>query len=734
MTSNDGLDGGSGGAVPGNVVVDLELFRSRESRSDSGHSAFTRFDRVRLAVAQGARLVGDRRTWSKAVKVARRRNGVRILASYAWSLAADVFAVTPSRFSGIAVPPVLRLHDGPLVSVIMPVFNQEDELLAAVDSVRKQTLTSWELIIWDDGSTHPRTLEILADLESGHSEGGLSAPANRTFRHENSGVVAARNSAARIAKGEYLVFLDPDDTIHPTYLEKAFLALQGLPACHVASPDTLLLGHPELDLWTAAELEWPRIRYYNQLPVASMIEKSAFDYVGGFSHEMDLGWEDWDLWVRVAAKGFRSKVLGEPLFRYSYSDETGRDATQGRPNENLLRSKILRTKADRLGTSVSPNLANPKLTDVIAALPRRNLPHTTPSVVFFIPWLIEGGGADEFLRNLACGFSEHGITCIFVSTSPYLPPGAPDDQPRFLQDFPYFYRLPLFLHPGNYKPFIRSLLADLDRPIAMNMGSQVFYDLLESQPDATALCSRVVDILFNGEGQTRSHHITRHSFTDVVVAYDGLRDELAQRQIVTAPMHVIPVGIAVAESTPRVRGALPVVGWLGRFAEEKRPMWFVSLARELRGLAEFRMAGEGPQLAECRRFGKQIPGLTIEGFVESVQRFLSEIDVLVITSRVEGIPLAAMEAISMGVPVIAPSVGGLPDVVLPGVNGRLAVGSSLASITDELREVLKDPIAFERLIESTREHGLPQHYHLVHMVKSYLGLILSDEGLRDHGA
>lgn len=156
-------------------------------------------------------------------------------------------------------------------------------------------------------------------------------------------------------------------------------------------------------------------------------------------------------------------------------------------------------------------------------------------------------------------------------------------------------------------------------------------------------------------------------------------------------------------------------------------MWFASMARELRGLAEFRMAGDGPQLEECRRFGERIPDLTIEGYVESVTDFFAGIDVLVMTSRVEGIPLAAMEAISLGVPVVALSVGGLPDVVCSGLNGRLARSASLASLTDELRDVLTDPLALAQLIESTRKHGLPRQYHLDRMVESYLRLILSNE-------
>ena len=85
--------------------------------------------------------------------------------------------------------------EGPTVSVIMPVYDKGPTLLDSVNSVRGQTLTSWELIVWDDGSTDPKTIEVLDQLD------GVGI---RVFRTENRGVIAARNADARdtLARGQ----------------------------------------------------------------------------------------------------------------------------------------------------------------------------------------------------------------------------------------------------------------------------------------------------------------------------------------------------------------------------------------------------------------------------------------------------------------------------------------------------------------------------------------------------
>lgn len=95
-------------------------------------------------------------------------------------------------------------------SVILPVFNREKSVIDAVNSIKKQTFSDWELIIIDDGS-QDHTYEVCCDLKECDNR-------FKVFHQPNQGVSAARNHGLRIASGEYILFLDSDDMLEPNAL------------------------------------------------------------------------------------------------------------------------------------------------------------------------------------------------------------------------------------------------------------------------------------------------------------------------------------------------------------------------------------------------------------------------------------------------------------------------------------------------------------------------------------
>lgn len=100
----------------------------------------------------------------------------------------------------------------PLVSVIMPAYGQAEYIAESLDSVIRQTYGNWEVIVVDDGSP-----DNVAGIVEAYS---VSDSRIKFFHTENRGVSAARNFAVRQTSGEYILPLDADDTIEPTYLEK----------------------------------------------------------------------------------------------------------------------------------------------------------------------------------------------------------------------------------------------------------------------------------------------------------------------------------------------------------------------------------------------------------------------------------------------------------------------------------------------------------------------------------
>jgi glycosyltransferase involved in cell wall biosynthesis len=146
----------------------------------------------------------------------------------------------------------------------------------------------------------------------------------------------------------------------------------------------------------------------------------------------------------------------------------------------------------------------------------------------------------------------------------------------------------------------------------------------------------------------------------------------------------IPVEVpvrAVASWQQRLLPGVPVIGYLGRFAAVKDPLlWLEALARLGSGRAvQGLMCGDGALRASCEARAAALGvRVVFTGFVPAGEA-LAACAVLLMTSRNEGLPLAALEAGGLGVPVVAPAVGGLADLVGMGaVEGARRTPQALA--------------------------------------------------------
>lgn len=100
-----------------------------------------------------------------------------------------------------------------MVSVIMPCYNMERFIAYTIESVQKQTYPNWELCIVDDASTD-KTVEIVKSHQDKDDRIRFSV------KPEHSGIADTRNQCLKMAKGQYLAFLDADDAWHPEKLER----------------------------------------------------------------------------------------------------------------------------------------------------------------------------------------------------------------------------------------------------------------------------------------------------------------------------------------------------------------------------------------------------------------------------------------------------------------------------------------------------------------------------------
>ena len=188
-----------------------------------------------------------------------------------------------------------QMNDGPLISVIIHCYQQAHYLAEAIESVRAQTYTRYEIIVVDDGATDD-TSAVAARY------GGL-----RCIRQRHQGLPAARNTGLHASAGEYVVFLDADDRLLPTALEAGVDALSARPECVLVYGFCEFIDHAGAQLPTpphpVVEQQHYRAlfeRNYIWTPGAAMFQRTVLAEVGGFDETLVRGCEDLDIYLRIA--------------------------------------------------------------------------------------------------------------------------------------------------------------------------------------------------------------------------------------------------------------------------------------------------------------------------------------------------------------------------------------------------------------------------------------------------
>lgn len=194
-----------------------------------------------------------------------------------------------------------RKGNEPHVSVIVPLYNDEEVVVEALDSVRRSTVTSWEIVVVDDASTDRGPNAVLAWMDRHDSH-----PVTLVRHEVNRGLSAARNTGAGTARGRLLLMLDSDNLLRPFGLARLIRALAADPGAAFAYGilDRFSKEGP-LDLASNYGWEPSRFRDGNYIDALALIRRGAFAKLGGYSEDsrLLLGYEDYDFWARLAEAG-----------------------------------------------------------------------------------------------------------------------------------------------------------------------------------------------------------------------------------------------------------------------------------------------------------------------------------------------------------------------------------------------------------------------------------------------
>lgn len=197
----------------------------------------------------------------------------------------------------------------PVVSVIIPVYNAARWIDHALRSVFAQTYTDFEVIVVDDGSTDA-------------IEDALRPWRDRIVftRQPNGGPAAARNRGIQLAKGQLIAFLDADDEWRPEKLEMQVAYFERYPEAGLLHTDVV---RTDRDRHAQRRAFDPPAHVFCALfhteffipTLTVMVPRRVLAEVGGFDERREIHVEDWDLWLRIAAR-YTVGYLPEPLARH----------------------------------------------------------------------------------------------------------------------------------------------------------------------------------------------------------------------------------------------------------------------------------------------------------------------------------------------------------------------------------------------------------------------------------
>lgn len=262
----------------------------------------------------------------------------------------EAFASATRR--ALSSVPIRRLPartEGPSVSVVVPFYNLGRTLPATLASIEAQTFRDLEVLIVDDGSTEP---ESRAALEQAERTSRV-----RVLRKPNGGLSSARNAGLKAARGSYVLPLDADDLIAPTFVEKTLAVLEADPACAYC---TTLVQFFDEDpaLATGGFVPWghePDLLLAQNLAgsCTALFRRERLEEAGGYDEWMNA-YEDWDLYCALAERGGRGEVLPEFLFLYRIRPESMLRSLS--PAERLALRSLLIHKHPKLLTSRAQRL------------------------------------------------------------------------------------------------------------------------------------------------------------------------------------------------------------------------------------------------------------------------------------------------------------------------------------------------------------------------------------------
>ena len=570
----------------------------------------------------------------------------------------------------------------PLISVIVPFYNSEKFIEQTIKSILNQTFPSYEILIIDDGSTNKMALEKLEQIKELDKR-------IKVFHKQNEGLATTRDYGASKSDehARYLMFIDDDDLIEPTFLECGFWTLETNKDAAWAYSDSLGFGSIEYT-WNKY-FSSEKMKKENDLISAALVRKTDFFLVNGYNLKEKAVNEDWNFWL---------KLLSKEKFpvHISFYGEWYRRKENGelqRSRENKERSlEIINNTAKGVTKEIKAKqypcynynyeLIEDNLKNI--EIPKRINKKDTINILFIIPWMVTGG-ADLFNLSLVKGLNKERYEITIISTEP--------NENVLRQEFENnenvrVYDLTSFLDKRYWVAFVNYIIQKENINLIFNSNSKTGYSMLpyikSMYPEIPILDYVHMEEWYNRNGGYSRYSSMYNSIIDKTMVCNGNSKKILEEHFKRNPDEVQTVYIGVDEEKfnpdrynkevleKKYLGGTTnkkIISFICRISEQKRPLLFLEIIKKLKEKRQdFKVlvVGDGNLLGKMKENAKKmnlLEDIIFLGEIKNTGEIYKISNVTVNCSLKEGLALTSYESLSMNVPIVSSDVGGQKELI-----------------------------------------------------------------------
>ena len=570
----------------------------------------------------------------------------------------------------------------PIISVIIPFYNDKKYIEQSIDSILNQTFPYYEILIIDDGSKDEESLKKLEEVSKIDKR-------IRVFHKSNEGLAATRDyGATKSSKTcKYLMFIDSDDLLEPTFMECAYWTLETNKDAAWAYSDSV-----GFESYTYTWNKWfdsEKMKKVNELLAIAMVRKSDFNRVNGYGLREKAVNEDWNFWLKLLGHD-RYPVHMSFYGMWYRRKETGELKNASRNKKRTL--EIIEDTASKINKRVNA-IQYPKydynydlLSDKIDIITPKCVDNNKINILMILPWMITGG-ADRFVLDLVSNLDKNKFEITILTTEP-----NKNVLRQQFEENATVYDLTSFLSQKYWLSFINYIIEKNNINLIFNTNSKFGYSILPYLKSKNPNIP-IIDYIHMEEWYNRNGGYSRYSTMMTSVIDKTLTCNENSKKILkeyfgrnSEEIETVYIGVDEEKFNPCKFNKNELVekyglqnekryilSYICRISEQKRPILLLEIVKKLKEKRNdflVLVVGNGNLLEKMKKKASEmeiLENIKFLGNIEKTEEIYALSDATINCSIKEGLALTSYESLSMGVPVISANVGGQKELITEDV-------------------------------------------------------------------